>query len=138
MTEEPKTVTTEISYNENPSTSWKLIASPAKAPSNSGVPVSSPQTAKDCWPPCKSSAAKDALPTNIPELDVATIYGASDDKGRSATASLVKNTVIFEPVLIFSKSGRSHWADICRVEQIIINKRRYNIFFFIVKRIIFD
>ena len=55
------------SYKELPSTNWKYNSSPDTAPSNSGVDVSSPQTASDCWPPTKSSKDREALPRINPE-----------------------------------------------------------------------
>ena len=61
------------SYSELPSTNWKVNASPADAPSTSGVDVSSPQTESDCWPPIKISDATDALPTTNPSGEKATM-----------------------------------------------------------------
>ena len=69
------------SYNDVPSTNLKIIDSPGNAPSVRGVAVSSPQTAKDCWPPIKSAEATDELPTINPSGEMATIYGESEDLG---------------------------------------------------------
>ena len=58
----------ERSYKSFPFTKWRVNASPDKAPSISGVWVSSPHAATDCWLP--STVLE---PTTIPvELNTTT------------------------------------------------------------------